>query len=111
MTPSQELTRKAIRRILLGIDEQRLCDKDVPMRTRIGRVEATARRGALPRRLRMLLLLADGRTTISDMRRALPRLRGIDQGFDMLHRMGLVEALPPPLDPGPAARPATGALD
>lgn len=111
MTPSQQQTRNAIRKILLSAAEPRLSDADVPIRTRIGRVEAAARTSALPRRLRMLLLLADGRTRIGDMRRSLPSLRGIDQGFDMLHRMGLVEALPPPFDAGPAAHPARGALD
>ena len=111
MTPSREQTRNAIRRMLKGSADPLLGDADVPLRTRIGRVEAAARVSALPRRLRMLLLLADGRTSIGDLRRALPRLRGVDQGFDMLHRMGLVEALPRPFDPGPAARPAQGALD
>ena len=112
MTPSSpEQTRNAIRRMLKRPVDPLVGEADVPLRTRLGRAEAAARTGSLPRRLRMLLLLADGRTSIGDMRRALPRLRGIDQGFDMLHRMGFVEALPRPFDPGPAERPAQGALD
>jgi len=64
-----------------------------------GRAEAARRDGALPRRLRTLLLLIDGRRSVGDLRVGLSRYRSLDEGLDMLRKMGLIEPLPPPLDP------------
>src|SRR5687768_5966397 len=47
----------------------------------------------LPDRLRMLLLLVNGRRRMSDYRDLLPRYRNMDDTFDMLARKGYIERL------------------
>jgi hypothetical protein len=45
----------------------------------------------LPDRLRMLLLLVNGRRRMSEYRDLLPRYRNIDDTFDMLARKGYIK--------------------
>jgi hypothetical protein len=91
--------RATVRRLVLGGDAPVLRDDEVFIRSWLGRVEAGRRDGALPRRLRLLLLVVDGRRTVGDLRRGLDRYRSLDESLDMLRRMGLIEPLPVPLQP------------
>ncbi|MGE0313936.1 MAG: hypothetical protein AB7P21_20185 [Lautropia sp.] len=59
--------------------------------TRRGAVMATEGHGTIPDRMRMLLLLVNGRRTVADFRDLLPRYRNLDEAFDMLVKMGLIE--------------------
>ncbi len=64
--------------------------------TRRGAVMATEGHGTIPDRMRMLLLLVNGRRTVADFRDLLPRYRNLDEAFDMLIKMGLIEPVSQP---------------
>jgi hypothetical protein len=98
MLPLDDSARRNVRRLALGGDAPLLRDEVVFIRSHLGRLEAGRRPPQLPRRLRTLLLLVDGRASVGDLRRGLSRYRSMDEGFDMLRKMGLIEPLPAPLE-------------
>ena len=59
--------------------------------TRRGAQMATEGQGTIPDRMRMLLLLVNGRRSVADFRDLLPRFRNLDEAFDMLIKKGLIE--------------------
>lgn len=73
-------------------------DEEIFIKTKSGRIETSQVQSNLPRRLRMLLILVDGRRTMGDFRRGLTRFRSLDECFDMLRKMGYIESLPVRLD-------------
>lgn len=75
-----------------------LRDEEVFIKTKMGRVETSQVQSDLPRRLRMLLILVDGRRSMGDFRRGLTRFRSLDECFDMLRKMGYIESMPIRLD-------------
>jgi hypothetical protein len=75
-----------------------LRDEEVFIKTKMGRVETSQVQSGLPRRLRMLLILVDGRRSMGDFRRGLTRFRSLDECFDMLRKMGYIESMPIRLD-------------
>ncbi len=75
-----------------------LRDEEVFIKTKMGRVETSQVQSNLPRRLRMLLILVDGRRSMGDFRRGLTRFRSLDECFDMLRKMGYIESMPIRLD-------------
>jgi hypothetical protein len=75
-----------------------LRDEEVFIKTKMGRIETSQVHSSLPRRLRMLLILVDGRRSMGDFRRGLTRFRSLDECFDMLRKMGYIEPLPVRLD-------------
>ncbi len=99
MLPLDETARRNVRRLALGGDAPLLRDDEIFIRSHLGRAEAVRRPPQLPRRLRTLLLLVDGRASVGDLRRGLSRYRSLDEGIDMLRKMGLIEPLPVPLEP------------
>jgi hypothetical protein len=98
MSSHDESIRAAVRRLVLAGDCAPLRDDEVLLRSWQGRAAAANPRAALPRRLRTLLLLVDGACTVGELRLRLSRLRGLEDGLDMLLRMGLIERLPTSLD-------------
>ena len=88
-----------IRRLVLAGDPPVLHGDEVFVRTRLGRNEVAYPSDALPRRLRMLLLLIDGRRTVDDFRTGLNRYRGLEDALDMLRKMHMIESLHRRLDP------------
>ncbi|MFT3800642.1 MAG: hypothetical protein QM766_05420 [Burkholderiaceae bacterium] len=94
MNPADPEFDKALRRLLSDPAEAALRDDEIFIKTRRGRKEAAEIDSALPRRLRMLLILVDGHRTIADFRRGLTRFRSLDECFDMLRKMGLIDTLP-----------------
>ena len=99
MSPLDDSARRRVRSLALSGSAAPLRDDEVFIRSHLGRIEAARRPAAVPRRLRLLLLLVDGRASVGDLRRGLSRYRSLDEGLDMLRKMGLIETLPPPLDP------------
>ena len=99
MDPSAE---SSVHQLLMRFGAQSLSrpllEDDVFIRSHLGRLEAADRFSNLPRRLRVLLMLVDGRASVGDMRRGLARFRGLDDALDMLRHMGLIETLPHPMD-------------
>jgi hypothetical protein len=87
-----------IRRLVLAGDPPVLHGDEVFVRTRLGRNEVAYPSEALPRRLRMLLLLIDGRRTVDDFRTGLNRYRGLEDALDMLRKMNMIESLQRRLD-------------
>ncbi len=85
------------RRFGVRADYRPLREDDVFLRSHLGRLEASDRYSSLPRRLRVLLMLVDGKANVADMRRGLARYRGLDDALDMLRQMGLIETLPVPM--------------
>lgn len=77
-----------------------LRDDVIFLKTRLGRDESRRSDSTIPRRLRTLLSLVDGRRTVVDLRFALHSYRGVDDSLDMLHRMGFIEPLPERWDLG-----------
>ncbi len=75
-----------------------LRDEEVFIKTKMGRIETSQVQSNLPRRLRMLLILVDGRRSMGDFRRGLTRFRSLDECFDMLRKMGYIESMPIRLD-------------
>ena len=98
MNPSVETSFQTVmRRFGVHADYRPLRDDDVVLRSHMGRLEAADRYSSLPRRLRVLLMLVDGKASVADMRRGLARYRGLDDALDMLRQMGLIETLPIPM--------------
>lgn len=95
MQPLDESARTRVRRLALGGGALALADSQVFARTDAGREEALRRPARLPRRLRTLLLVVDARASVGELRRGLSRYRGLDDGLDMLRRMGLIEPVAP----------------
>jgi hypothetical protein len=85
-------------RMVAHADSLVLRDEEVFVKTKMGRIETSQVTSNLPRRLRMLLILVDGRRTMGDFRRGLTRFRSLDECFDMLRKMGYIEPLPVRLD-------------
>ena len=67
------------------------------LKTRLGREESRRAEATIPRRLRTVLALVDGRRSVQ----VLHSYRGLDDALDMLHKMGLIEPLPERWDLGP----------
>ena len=74
----------------------------VYIKTRIGREESRRAEATIPRRLRTVLALVDGRRSVEVLRTLLHTYRGLDDALDMLQKMGLIEPLPERWDLGPA---------
>jgi len=85
-----------IRKLALSGEPPVLADGEIFLRTVRGNEEARTARRRLPQRLRMLLLLVDGRRSVGDFRRGLSRFRNLDESLDMLAKMGLIDRLPVP---------------
>ena len=73
----------------------------VYLKTRIGREESRRAEATIPRRLRTVLSLVDGRRSVQVLRALLYTYRGLDDALDMLQKMGLIEPLPERWDLGP----------
>lgn len=71
-----------------------ILDSDVFIRTMKGQREALERQRELPHRLRMMLMLIDGRRSVGNFRAAMTQFRSLDETIDMLMRMHLIERLP-----------------
>jgi len=97
MQPLDDISRRRIRALALGGDAPPVGDDQVFVRSRLGRAEVLRRPPQLPRRLRTLLLLVDGRASVGELRRGLSRYRSLDEGLDMLRKMGLIEPLTAPM--------------
>ncbi|HEY0878209.1 MAG TPA: hypothetical protein VGE10_07125 [Zeimonas sp.] len=74
----------------------------VYIKTRLGREESRRAEATIPRRLRTVLALIDGRRSVQVLRTLLHSYRGLDDALDMLQKMGLIEPLPERWDLGPA---------
>jgi hypothetical protein len=72
-------------------------DDDVFIKTHLGRQEIE-RGNMLPQRLRMLLMLIDGKRSVGAFRETLTNFRGLDDAVFMLDRMGMIELLPGTLE-------------
>lgn len=73
-------------------------DSDIFIRTLRGQREALERTRELPHRIRMLLMLIDGRRSVGAFRAAMTNFRSLDETLDMLIKMSLIERLPSRLD-------------
>ncbi|MCC6173002.1 MAG: hypothetical protein IT481_13335 [Gammaproteobacteria bacterium] len=89
-----------MRRLALGGDPAVLREELVFIKTRIGRDEARRTDSSIPRRLRTLLALVDGRRSVGELRAAIHSYRGLDDALDMLRKMGFIEPLPERWDIG-----------
>jgi len=89
--------RTSVHQLVFAGDFVPLRDDEVLLRSWTGRAAAEQPVG-LPRRLRTLLLLVDGTSTVGELRSRLHRFRSLDEALDMLLRMGLIERLPTALD-------------
>jgi hypothetical protein len=89
-----------VRRLALGGDPAVLREELVFIKTRIGRDEARRTDSSIPRRLRTLLALVDGRRSVGELRAAIHSYRGLDDALDMLRKMGFIEPLPERWDLG-----------
>jgi hypothetical protein len=89
-----------VRRLALGGDPAVLREELVFIKTRIGRDEARRTDSSIPRRLRTLLALVDGRRSVGELRAAIHSYRGLDDALDMLRKMGFIEPLPERWDIG-----------
>jgi hypothetical protein len=90
----EESISKTVRRLALGGNSTLLKDDEVFIRTHLGRIEIQTPTSTIPRRLRTMLLLVDGKRTLADFRRSMTRYRNLDESLDMLFKMGLIERLP-----------------
>jgi hypothetical protein len=95
LTPS---IRERILRMAMGAECQPLEASEVFIKTARGRLECARPETILPRRLRMLLMLMDGKRSVADFRSGLTRYRNLDDSIDMLRHMGYIQALPQRLD-------------
>jgi hypothetical protein len=84
--------------VSLHINLGLILDNDVFIRTMRGQKEALERTRELPHRLRMLLMLIDGRRSVGAFRAAMTNYRSLDESLDMLMKMSLIERLPLRLD-------------
>lgn len=89
--------RRHVRRLALAGDAPVMRGDEVFLRSWMGRLELAGPSGQTPRRLRALLLRVDGCASVDQLRRRHPQLRNLDEGLDMLRKMGLIEPLPPAL--------------
>lgn len=94
----KESPSHTVRRLALSGPPALLRDDEVFIKTHFGRIEAQSRHSTLPRRLRAMLMVIDGRRPVGLFRQALDRFRNLDETFDMLEKMGYVERLPQRLD-------------
>lgn len=83
-----------LRRLAIAGEPAALPGELVFIKTRIGREESRRAEAAIPRRLRTVLALVDGRRSVQVLRTLLHSYRGLEDALDMLHRMGLIEPLP-----------------
>jgi hypothetical protein len=90
----EESISKTVRRLALSGNSTLLKDDEVFIRTHLGRIEIQTPTSTIPRRLRTMLLLVDGKRTMADFRRSMTRYRNLDESLDMLFKMGLIERLP-----------------
>jgi hypothetical protein len=72
-------------------------DDDIFIKTHLGRQEIE-RGNMLPQRLRMLLMLIDGKRSVGAFRETLTNFRGLDDAVFMLDHMGMIELLPNTLE-------------
>ena len=96
-TPQDDYSSLPLSRLVrgeLGI----IFDSDVFIRTLRGQREALERTRELPHRIRMLLMLIDGRRSVGAFRAAMTNFRSLDETLDMLIKMSLIERLPSRLD-------------
>jgi len=98
MASHDDSIRTSVRLLVFAGDRVALRDDEVLLRSWTGRAAAAGQHAGLPRRLRTLLLLVDGMSTVGELRGRLHRFRSLDEAFDMLIQMGLIERLPTPLD-------------
>ena len=89
-----------VRRLAMGGEPPVLREDTVFIKTRIGRDEARRTDSSIPRRLRTLLALVDGRRSVGELRAAIHSYRGLDDALDMLRKMGFIEPLPERWDLG-----------
>jgi hypothetical protein len=68
-------------------------EDDIAIRTHMGQNEVALRVKGLPQRLRMLLMLVDGRRTVGTFRSTMTNFRSLDEALDMLIKMGLIELI------------------
>jgi hypothetical protein len=83
-----------VRRLAMGGEPPVLREDQVFIKTRVGREEARRTDSSIPRRLRTLLALVDGRRSVGELRAAIHSYRGLDDALDMLRKMGFIEPLP-----------------
>ena len=98
MSSHDDPIRTSVHQLVFAGDHVALRDDEVLLRSWKGRIAASEQHIGLPRRLRTLLLLVDGLSTVAELRVRLHRFRSLDESLDMLLRMGLIERLPAPLD-------------
>jgi hypothetical protein len=98
MTDKPADQRKQFISSLVRGDLGLILDTDIFMRTTRGQTEALERRRELPHRLRMLLMLIDGRRSVNDFRVAMTNYRSLDESLDMLMKMSYIERLPQRID-------------
>jgi hypothetical protein len=92
--PVEESISNTVKRLALGGVTPLLKDDEIFIRTHLGRIEIQNPSSTIPRRLRTMLLLVDGKRTLADFRRSMTRYRNLDESLDMLFKMGLIERLP-----------------
>jgi hypothetical protein len=90
----EESISNTVKRLALGGITPLLKDDEIFIRTHLGRIEIQNPTSTIPRRLRTMLLLVDGKRTLADFRRSMTRYRNLDESLDMLFKMGLIERLP-----------------
>lgn len=83
-----------VRKLAMRDESVVLPDNLVLIKTRLGRDEGRSTASTIPRRLRTLLALVDGRRNVGELRTALHTYRGLDDSLDMLRKMGYIEPLP-----------------
>jgi hypothetical protein len=88
----------SVKKLALGSAATLLKDDEVFIRSHLGRIEIQNPSAAIPRRLRTMLLLVDGKRCLADYRNSMTRYRNLDESIDMLFKMGLIERLPEPIN-------------
>jgi hypothetical protein len=87
----------SVKKLQLGNAGTLLKDDEVFIRSHLGRLEIQSPSSSIPRRLRTMLLLVDGKRCLADFRHSMTRYRNLDESIDMLFKMGLIERLPEPI--------------
>jgi hypothetical protein len=98
MTDKPTDSRKNLISLLVRGELGLILDSDVFIRTARGQREVLERHRELPHRLRMLLMLIDGRRSVGNFRAAMTNYRSLDESLDMLMRMSYIERLPERFD-------------
>lgn len=98
--PPMSSMHSIVRRLAMGGAPAVLREDQVFIKTRLGRDEARRTDTSIPRRLRTLLALVDGCRSVGELRAAIHSYRGLDDGLDMLCKMGFIEPLPERWDRG-----------